>query len=347
MKMSTPQEKAQCVSWFIETKSVIQAQRNFTRKYGRKPPARSTIRAWHEKFMETGSVLQRKGAGRPQISEEEIESVRVAYTRSPRKSIRRASTQLQIPRSTIHKVLHRKLRLYAYKVQLLQALKPEDKPRRKEFAVTMLDRLDSDPGFLKRVCFSDESTFHVSGLINRHNSRIWGSQNPHETYELERDSPKLNVWCGIMHDKIIGPFFFAEKSITAQIYLDLLTEYVSPQLEQYQPQLIFQQDGAPPHWGLEVRQFLNDTFPERWIGRDGPIPWLPHSPDITPLDFFLWGYVKDIVYRTKVRDVSDLQQRIIEALDTVTVDMLARTWLEIEYRLDILRATDGAHVEVY
>ena len=154
-------------------------------------------------------MLQRKGAGRPQISEEEIQSVRVAYTRSPRKSIRRASTQLQIPHSTIHKVLHRNLRLYAYKVQLLQALKPEDELRQTEFAVTVLDRLDSDPGFLKCVCFSDESTFHVSGLINRHNSRIWGLQNSHETYELERDSPKLDVWCGIMHDKIIGPFFFA------------------------------------------------------------------------------------------------------------------------------------------
>ena len=96
----------------------------------------------------------------------------------------------------------------------------------------MLHRVDSDPGFLKCVCFSDESTFHVSGLISRHNSRIWGSQNPHETYELERDSPKLIVWCGIMHDEIVGPFFFAEKSTTAQIYLDLLTEYESPHLEQ-------------------------------------------------------------------------------------------------------------------
>ena len=116
--------------------------------------------------METGSVLQRKGAGRPQISDEEIKSVQVAYTRSPRKSICGASTQLQIPRSTIHKVLHRNLPFYAYKVQLLQALEPEDKSRRKEFAVTMLDRLDLDPGFLKRVCFSDESTFHVFGLLN-------------------------------------------------------------------------------------------------------------------------------------------------------------------------------------
>ena len=96
-------------------------------------------------------------------------------------------------------------------VQLLQALEPKDKPRQKEFAEMMLHRLDSDPGFLKRVCFSDESTFHVSGFINIHNSRIWGSQNSHETQELERDSPKLNVWSGIMHDKIIGPFFFAEK----------------------------------------------------------------------------------------------------------------------------------------
>ena len=85
-----------------------------------------------------------------------------------------------------------------------------------------------------------------------------------------------------MHDKIIGPFFFAEKSNTAQIYLDALTEYVSPQLEQYQPQVIFQQDGALPHWGLEVRQFLNQTFPGRWIVRDGPIPWPPRFLDITP-----------------------------------------------------------------
>ena len=68
------------------------------------------------------------------------------------------------------------------------------------------------------------------------------------------------------------------------------------------------------------------------------------SPDITSLHFFLWGYVKDIVYRTKVRDINDLHHRIIKAIDTVTVDMLARTWQEIEYRLDVVRATDSAHV---
>ena len=134
----------------------------------------------------------------------------------------------------------------------------------------MLDRLNSDPGFLKQVCFSDKSTFHVSRLLNRNKLKIWGSKNLHDTCKLEQDSPKLNVWFGIMHDKIIDLFFFAEKSITAQIYLDILTEYISPQLKQYQPQVIFQQDGAPPHWGLKVYQFLNETFSDKWIGQDGP-----------------------------------------------------------------------------
>jgi len=92
---------------------------------------------------------------------------------------------------------------------------------------------------------------------------------------------------------------------------------------------------------------LGTTFPNRWTGRDGPIPWPPRSPDITPLDFFLWGYVKDKVFSTPVLDVKNLKTRITEAFATITEDMLENTWREIGYRLDVLRATKGAHVEVY
>jgi hypothetical protein len=69
-------------------------------------------------------------------------------------------------------------------------------------------------------------------------------------------------------------------------------------------------------------------------------------PHITPLDFFLWGYVKDIVYKTPVTSVNELKLRIVAAIETVTPQMLENTWREIEYRLDILRATKGAHVQV-
>jgi len=53
------------------------------------------------------------------------------------------------------------------------------------------------------------------------------------------------------------------------------------------------------------------------------------------------------VYRRKVRDLADLRQRIIEAAELITPHMLLNTWQELEYRLDICRATTGAHIEVY
>ena len=60
-------------------------------------------------------------------------------------------------------------------MQMLQALQPDDMPRRKEFTVNMLQRISEDEAFLKRVCFSDEATFHVSGKLNKHNVKISGS----------------------------------------------------------------------------------------------------------------------------------------------------------------------------
>jgi len=61
---------------------------------------------------------------------------------------------------------------------------------------------------------------------------------------------------------------------------NVLELYVEPQLEEFQPWIIFQQDGAPPHWGSHFRRFLDATFPNRWTGKDGPTPWPPRSPDI-------------------------------------------------------------------
>ena len=66
-----------------------------------------------------------------------------------------------------------------------------------------------------------------------------------------------------------------------------------------------------------------------------------------PLDFFLWRCVKDKVFSTPVPDITNLKAIITEDFATVTEDMLENAWRETDYRLDVLRATKGAHVEVY
>jgi hypothetical protein len=145
-KMASAQEKARVVVWFSEFKSIVRVQREFRRVYQKAAPDAKRIKAWH-KFLETGSVLKGHGGGRQRVSDEKVENVRKAFIRSPRKSIHRASQELQMPRATVHKVLRKRLRLYAYKVQILQELKPKDKPRHTILPVTWLTDSTETPTF--------------------------------------------------------------------------------------------------------------------------------------------------------------------------------------------------------
>ncbi len=66
-----------------------------------------------------------------------------------------------------------------------------------------------------------------------------------------------------------------------------------------------------------------------------------------PLGFFLWGYVKDLVYQVGINDLAHLKTRITNTINSVTPEMLGRVWQEWEYRLDICRATNGSHIELH
>ena len=86
--------------------------------------------------------------------------------------------------------------------------------------------------------------------------------------------------------------------MTGNVYLDMLQNRLMDELIANE---IYQQDGAPPHWWFTVRAYLNDNLPRKWIGRasgedNGMLKWPPRSPDLTPCDFFLWGYVKTLIY---------------------------------------------------
>jgi hypothetical protein len=99
----------------------------------------------------------------------------------------------------------------------------------------------------------------------------------------------------------------------------------------------------------EVKNYLDANLPQRWIGRaTGDMSltcWPPRSPDLTPCDFLLWGYVKDKVFVPPVPvTLDDLKQRITTATAGVE-EMLTRVWQEFDYCVDICRVTKGAHIE--
>jgi len=142
----------------------------------------------------------------------------------------------------------------------------------------------TEEGFLDRVVFSDESTFHISGKVHRHNVRIWGTENPYEVVQHERASPKINVFCAMSARKVYGPFFFREDTMTGTSYLEMLQTCLFPRLQEDELEdFIMQQDGAPPHFRIDVRRWLNDVLPHRWIVRGAHenlmfCPWPARSP---------------------------------------------------------------------
>ncbi|GBP93868.1 hypothetical protein EVAR_92799_1 [Eumeta japonica] len=84
---------------------------------------------------------------------------------------------------------------------------------------------------------------------------------------------------------------------------------------------------------LIVREYLNNVFPNSWIGRDGQFPWPPRSPDLTPLDFYVWGRAKELVYATEVQNVEDLREWIEAAFQKIQQEMLlSMTTVEIRRR---------------
>ena len=199
--------------------------------------------------------------------------------------------------------------------------------------------------------FSDEATFYTNGKVNRHNVRIWGEENPHVTIEHDRDSPKMNVFCVISKKHLHSPFFF-EGNVTDDVYLQMVQSWLMDErIANEHEDFIYQQDGAPPHWKLTVRAYLNDNLSRQWIGRTRcedkvMLKWPPRSSNLTPCDFFLWRYVNTLVYVSPLpANINEFKKRSTIALEKVTKDMLHRVWEELDYRLDVCRVTGGAHIE--
>ena len=109
--------------------------------------------------------------------------------------------------------------------------------------------------------------------------------------------------------------------------------------------LWFQQDGAPAHYCQNVRNCLNQTFPGRWIGRGGPVEWPPRSPDLSPMDFFLWGYLKSKIYRIPLQNLDELKESIRNCMNEIPKTVLVKVQYECIRRMVLCMQQDGKHFE--
>lgn len=306
--------------------------RRFQQLYPNRPvPTPIGISKMVEKIRTTGSVFNRPKSGRPRTATNEQNEVMVlgSVVMKRQQGLREIANETGNSMTSVWRILHRH-KFHPYGVKLTQELKETDYGKRLDFC-ELMERRIRDENFLKTVCFSDESTFHLNGYVNRHNCRFWCEVNPNEHREAPTQRrQKSNVWAGILGNEIIGPFFI-EGNLDGPKYIILLHNHIVPAMQTSAARqniawadVYFQQDGAPAHYSRLVREYLDLVFPNRWIGRLGTIAWPPRSPDLTPLDYFLWGFLKDKVFRTIPDDLQEMQDRINENCLIPDEEMFAR-----------------------
>lgn len=166
----------------------------------------------NRKVDEAGSVvdLHRSGRSRTGRSDENIATVEAIVDENPKTPSRNMAHQSGIKRGTILNILKKDLSVKSYIPTLCQGLHEDDYDRRLEFTQTFLTMVENNPDILKFTLWFNETTFKVNGHVKSHNAIYWSANNPHELMPVAQQGPGVMVWCGILHDKIIGPFFTEE-----------------------------------------------------------------------------------------------------------------------------------------
>jgi hypothetical protein len=318
-------ERLQIVILFYKCQeNAREARRRFIANFHRNISVNTILRI-KNLFEENKTLHDRKR--NPERKRNRDRAIVNYFRLNPTKSISDAVRDVQygggvrrrrVTQGTVHRTL-RNHKFKPYHILPLQHLTPAQKELRFQFVSQIVIRQENeDPNLFRNILWTDEATFTTSGVFNRHNNHHWAVGNPRKFQTIKfQGRTSIHVWCGIKNNRILGPIFF-NGTLTGQRYYEFLENEIENfledlPLEEYQ-NLIWQHDGAPPHAVREVIQYLNGRHDE-WIGRNGTYAWPPNSPDISVLDTFLWGHLKNVVYKQRNQDIGEIMQKIVNEIN--------------------------------
>lgn len=300
------------------------AQRLYAQRYpNRQTPSHIIFARLHRRLSNSGSfMVETQEHARRVITPNIEDTVLNLVQNNPGISTRAIASQIGISNTSVWRILHTN-DMHPYHIQRVQLLEPADFAPRLTFARWYLQMCTRDRRFPSYIMFTDEATFTREGVFNSHNTHMWSEENPHATRtHAAQQRFSVNVWAGIVGNHLVGPYLLPQR-LTGANYLCFLQE-VLPQLlddahisAATRSSMWFQHDGAPSHYEIGVRLHLDVVYGQKWIGRGGPVHWPARSPDLTCLDYFLWGYIKALVYETTINSAEELVARIVAAAGEV------------------------------
>jgi hypothetical protein len=274
------------------------------------------------------------------LTDEKMTEIQGELLENPRLSTRRLAQVVQVSHSTAYRAVRHELKMHPYKTTQVHQLKPADHQARVNFCEWLSELLQHDDNFMDYCFFSDEAWFHLNGYVNSQNCRFWCAENPHLIEESPLHSQKLGVWAAMSAKRVFILFF--NTTVTSEVYCGFVDSFVETLSEVEVFSGWFQQDNATPHTAKRTMARLEAYFGERVISAG---LWPPRSPDLSPPDFFLWGFLKDRVYRGNPQTLEELRQSILKNVTAISPVMLKSVSQSMSSRMQMCIAVNGDHFQ--
>jgi len=137
----------------------------------------------------------------------------------------------------------------------------------------------------------------------------------------------------------------ATVTVTSDRYVEMLETFLRPKLEDVDTEDVWiQQDGVTAHTARRSLRVLREMFRGRLFSLGGDMEWPARSPDLSPCDSFLWGYLKEKVFKHRPRSLEDLKERIQQEIDSIPPELTRRVMKNFWERLQQCVANVGRHM---
>ena len=331
--------------------------RRFLKEFPLKSWSLSGLTRLLKTIDETGSSERKHGGGTGRLSRtdaniEAVEQLVLSQEDHPgtHRTIREVARETGISTTTVHRIIHKDLRLKCLKKKRAQELTEANKLTRLVRSQQLLRQYPQHQ--VDFIWFTDEKLFTVSSPKNPQNDRLYV---PVGTKKKQVAAERVLRTRATFSKSVMVSVAVSSLGCTDLIFIDpgvkingayyrdvLLSQHLLPAIRQQSGDFfIFQQDSAPAHRANETVEMLRRDTPA-FIP---PTLWPPNSPDLNPVDYKIWGVLQERVYRTRICDVEHLKERLVEEwahFSQSIIDDAVNQWRQ---RLRACVHADGGHFE--
>lgn len=275
-----------------------------------------------------------------------VEKIKQAVDANPRNSMRSHAKHFKVSEGTIRNVVHENMGYKSYALKKGQFLSKEMKENRLIKSKMLLNKLKHPAKQDLIWFFSDEKNFDQDQKVNRRNDR-WMCKDPSEVPRIMQNKfPASVMVLGVVSSEghVMPPHFFPQGlRVNSAAYIEVLKTVVKPWIDSVRNGrlYVFQQDSAPSHKARLTQEWMAENFHDHVT----PDTWPPNSPDLNPLDYYVWGVIEKEVNEHFHNTLDSLKATILSVMSNMSHEHLVTACRRFRSRVEAVIKADGGFFE--